>query len=225
MTHLNRAEMETTYLETGKTFEGDRMPDIEESQAKNVAEEWDDWENTAWIDGSQMQDERVGCSVVWKNPEGGWTGEGTHLGRCREVYNAELHTIARAVRYFATRDEENQHYTIFSDCKSAIQRCRKDTPRPGQVLARTIINGSLMLASNIYGVMLRWVPAHQGMEGNEVVDFWAKEAAWGDGQGTRNRLAESQMEISSIAVQGGDGTEGGSGIHKKDRSRKNEWHK
>jgi hypothetical protein len=52
MTYLNGAEMEKKYLETGKTFEGDIMPDTEESQAKNVAEEWNDWENTAWTDGS-----------------------------------------------------------------------------------------------------------------------------------------------------------------------------
>jgi hypothetical protein len=148
MTHLNGAKMEKTYLETGKTFEGDIIPDTQKSQAKNVAKEWNDWANTAWTDGSQLQDGRVGCSFVWKNPEGGRTGDGTHLGRCREVYDAELHAIARAVRYFATQDEENQHYTIFSDCKSAIQRCRNDTPGPGQALARMIIDGSLKLASN-----------------------------------------------------------------------------
>jgi hypothetical protein len=39
------------------------------------------------------------------------------------------------------------------------------------------------------------------------------------------RLVESQMEVSSTAVQGGEGREGSSGIHKKDRSRKNERHK
>jgi hypothetical protein len=39
------------------------------------------------------------------------------------------------------------------------------------------------------------------------------------------RLVESQMEVSSAAVQGGEGREGSSGIHKKDRSRKNERHK
>jgi hypothetical protein len=54
MTHLNGAEMEKTYLETGQTFEGDIMPDIEESQAKNVAEEWNDWKNTAWTDASLL---------------------------------------------------------------------------------------------------------------------------------------------------------------------------
>jgi hypothetical protein len=39
------------------------------------------------------------------------------------------------------------------------------------------------------------------------------------------RLAESQMEVSSTAVQGGQGREGSSRIHKKDRYRKNEQHK
>jgi hypothetical protein len=58
MTLLNGAEMEKTYLDAGKAFEG-VMPDTEESQAKNVAEEWNDWENTLWMDGSRLEDGRV----------------------------------------------------------------------------------------------------------------------------------------------------------------------
>jgi hypothetical protein len=59
MTLLNGAEMEKTYLDAGKAFEGVIMPDTEESQAKNVAEEWNDWENTLWMDGSRLEDGRV----------------------------------------------------------------------------------------------------------------------------------------------------------------------
>jgi hypothetical protein len=41
--------------------------------------------------------------------------------------------------------------------------------------------------------MLRWVPAHQGIEGNEVTDCWAKEAARGDEEGTRMEGAEASL--------------------------------
>jgi ribonuclease HI len=76
----------------------------------------------------------------------------------------ELHAIERAIHSFTTRDEENRHYTIFSDSKSAIEGCKDDEPGPGQALARVIIDGSFKLASNRCRVMLRWVPAHKGIK-------------------------------------------------------------
>jgi ribonuclease HI len=58
-----------------------------------------------------------------------------------------------------------------------------------------IIDGSLKLASKRCRVMLRWVPAHQGIEGNEVADGWAKEAARGDGEGMRSEGAEASLSF------------------------------
>jgi hypothetical protein len=60
---------------------------------------------------------------------------------------------------------------------------------------------SLKLASNRYGVMLRRVLAYQGIEGNEVTDCWAKEAAWRDGAGTRMEGVEASLAFLKRITQ------------------------
>jgi hypothetical protein len=58
MTLLNNNEMEKIYPEVGKTFVGEIMPNTEELEAKRVAEEWSDREDTVWTDGSRLDDGR-----------------------------------------------------------------------------------------------------------------------------------------------------------------------
>jgi hypothetical protein len=56
--------------------------------------------------------------------------------------------------------------------------------------------GSLRLAMNRCKVMLRWVPAHKGLEGNEVADCWAKVAAKGE-EGELRRV-EREMSLAHV---------------------------
>lgn len=128
-----------------------------------------------------------GCSVVWKDGSGEWTGQMAHLGSNQEVYDAETQAIKRAIRLCVEREEEGQSYTIFSDSKSALERCRDDRPGRGQAVARTIIDGSLRLAINRSTITLSWVPAHKGVAGNEQADSRAKEAAVGQSEEVRIR--------------------------------------
>lgn len=179
MTLLQYNNMEKSYLETGKAFEGDIMPDSEEIIAKRVAEEWPHRINTVSTDGSRLDDGKVGGCVAWSDSSGEWIGEKMHQGTNKEVCDAEIHAIERAIHLFTEINEEGQQYTIFSDSKSAIERCRNDIRGPGQATARTIIDGSLRLAINRCTITLRWVPEHQGVEGNVQADRWAKEAAEG----------------------------------------------
>lgn len=119
----------------------------------------------------------MGCSVACQDNTEDWTGQTSHLGTNKEVYDAELLAIEQAIRRFIDRNQQTRNYTIFSDSQSAIERCRNDKSGPGQAIARSIINGSLRLPINRCTVSLRWAPAHKGVPGNEMADQLAKEAA------------------------------------------------
>jgi ribonuclease HI len=136
---------------------------------------------------------KIGCSVVWQENNREWAGQKTHLGTNREVYDAELYAIEQAICRFTERDHKNRHYTIFSDSKSAIERCRNDKPGPGQSTARLIIDGSLRLAINRCEVSLRWAPAHKGVNGNEMADQWAKAAAKQSGEEVNRATTEASL--------------------------------
>jgi len=62
-----------------------------------------------------------------------WTEEGYHFGTNKEVFDAELYAIYRAVRRFGKRREHDQEYTMFVDSQAAIKKVfdRPPTPRAG----------------------------------------------------------------------------------------------
>ena len=178
VTHLDPDdECERGYHPEGMRFPG-RTVIPQREEALRVADEWQETRNTAWTDGSRQENGGVGAAVAWFDTEQDrWTGEGWHLGNNKEVFDAEVYTVFRAVRRFAMRDEEDQWYTIFADSSSAIKRCVDDTPGPGQALARAIIRTAEGMASSNSTITVRWVPAHSGIIGNETADTLAYSAA------------------------------------------------
>jgi hypothetical protein len=81
------------------------------------------------------------------------------------------------MRRFAQRNQNNRHYTIFSDSQAALRRCGNDRPGPGQAQAHAIIDGEKVLNLKDCTVTLRWVPSHKGVPENEQADAMAKRAA------------------------------------------------
>jgi len=106
-----------------------------------------------------------------------WNGRGFHLGTNKEVFDAELYAILQATIHFAKRNENDQSYTIFSDSTSAIKRCLHDHPGPGQSLQKAHNRWCKELGERGDTLAIKWVPGHADVEGNEVADFWAKQAA------------------------------------------------
>jgi ribonuclease HI len=105
---------------------------------------------------------------------GHWDGQAFNLGTNKEVFDAELNAIFRAMVRFAQRRESHRHYTIFADAQAALQRCADDTAGPGQAIARQIIGFCYELGSRGNTVTLRWVPGNKGVPGNEKEDAFAK---------------------------------------------------
>ena len=97
------------------------------------------------------------------------------LGRTPEanVFLAELQGIYMALEM--TQPHFGQHVTIFSDSQSAINAIG-GSHATGQQILRGIIDGYAKLRAQGARVAIHWVPAHQGIPGNEQADKAAKEA-------------------------------------------------
>ena len=172
----------------------------EKDQALKIAMGWEEKVNTCWTDGSRMDDGGVGCSVVWMEQAGTkpkpwvgrntgrlyhplpvtedtWTGESYHLGKNKDVFDAEVYAIYRAVRRFNRRQEHNASYTVFTDAVEAIRRFRDDHLGPGQQFAIAVIKQCQEMRARGCSLTLRWVPSHKDVAGNELADWLAKIAA------------------------------------------------
>ena len=163
--------MEPQVWEKGRTFPGGFTID-EKGPAKETAQNWRRT-GTIWTDGSRLDSGAIGAACAWQTEEG-WTGRRFHLGTNKEVY-----AIYQALRIFEERHQSGRKYMVFSDCQPAIRRALSDALGPCQQWARATIDLATGLISRGNEVLILWVPAHVGVESNEVADVMAKEAAAG----------------------------------------------
>lgn len=98
------------------------------------------------------------------------------------VYAAELHAIEMALALASESREPwaaraQNGLIIFADSQAALKALRQPRMPSGQVYLEGCLN--LIKRHAAYGIRteLRWIPAHQGVLGNELVDRHAKEAA------------------------------------------------
>ena len=173
-----RETCEAQVWDTLREFQGEVVVDSKE-EALGTAREWTDQERTVWTDGSRLKSGRVGAAWAWQQG-GEWREEGIFLGTNKEVFDAEVFAIHRAVDLLNRRGEREQHYTVFSDSQAAIFRVQHEECGPAQVLARATIEASHQLWARGNDVTIRWTPSHQEVAGNERADACAKAAAAGD---------------------------------------------
>ena len=168
-----------------RTFPGQVYID-KEKPALETAKEWRS-RDTVWTDGSRFDSGEVGAACVWKDGER-WKGSRYHLGNNKEVFDAGVFAIYQALKACERGQASGRRYTIFSDSQSAILRIRSDELGPGQLWARAEIEVCSRLIQSGNKVTVRWVPAHVGVEGNEVADRFAKEAAEGHQHSVSDKL-------------------------------------
>jgi ribonuclease HI len=92
-------------------------------------------------------------------------------------YAAELTAILRALQILKAqpRGFTNQ-ITILTDCLAAIQSIRKPRYQSGQYLLQQIWQIARQLYNQGLTVTLQWVPAHEGIKGNEIAHQCARRA-------------------------------------------------
>jgi len=101
------------------------------------------------------------------------------MGYNQEAFDAECAALTRALGLARRRDPTPARVTVFTDAQAAIKKMISDEPGPGQkyaLEAREHIAALRSAASDIV-IEVRWCPAHEGVEGNEKADEWAKLAA------------------------------------------------
>ena len=80
-----------------------------------------------------------------------------------------------------------------------MERCLIDHQGPGQETARAIIRWSESIARRGNKLRLQWVPSHAEVEGNEVADRMAKEAAAGELYGdSESRRFQSRTSMAYL---------------------------
>ena len=110
------------------------------------------------------------------------------------VYAAELRAIEMALALVLESAEAwiaraKNGVVIFADNQAALKAlCRPRMPS-GQIYLAGCLEQTQRLAAKGIRTELRWIPAHQGIAGNETVDWHAKESAQGPegSQNSRNR--------------------------------------
>ena len=135
----------------------------------------------------------MGAAIAFKR-NGSWKEKGVYLGKNKEVFDAELFAMGRALEEFDSRGESNRRYTIFSDSQAAISRIQHDRTGPGQSLAIKAIATAEAIAMRENVITIRWTPSHAGIPGNERADRMAKRAAEGrEGEVASDYLMEASL--------------------------------
>lgn len=133
-----------------------------------------------WTDGSKVESGGAGAAVAWKNPSSHkWEVCKIPLGKNKEILDAELWDVSQALKIALNGIalKKTSQITVYSDAQRAIKQLQSTSNKEGQVLKAQICKLVRQLRTKGGEVIVRWIPSHSGLEGNERADKAATEAA------------------------------------------------
>ena len=98
---------------------------------------------------------------------------------CHAVYTGKLQGANLALNFAITKKLEHRTFDeviVLTDNQAAILSCANPAGQSRQALLRDIVEKIDMLRTEGIEIRLQWVPAHEGIEGNELADQAAKQA-------------------------------------------------
>ena len=129
-----------------------------------------------FTDGSKL-DKTVGAGYVIYRENAILAEESLHLGEHSTVFQAEVTAVHQAANTLLEEGTSNHKIVIFCDCQAAllaIDSCKLKSLTTLQAV--TTLN-RLGAANDL---ILKWIPAHTGYEGNEHADMLAKRGSGGE---------------------------------------------
>ena len=141
-----------------------------------------------WTDGSKLDTGNVGAAVVWFDIRlNKWQEKRRYLGENKDSFDAELWAISGALELGIkkTRNGNPTMITVFTDSQAAIAKILASKARSGGDAIRALIyENAHEIKSSGHTPVLRWVPSHSKIPGNEKADASAKDIAHKGGRQT-----------------------------------------
>ena len=141
---------------------------------REIKSDLDDW-TVVYCDGSE-RDGHVGTAAKMMHP--GREQISFYMGdsNISAIYGAELYGIGSALWLAIQHSPPGRKTVVFTDNQSAVKTLRNPNNRSGQQYVLNIIRHLNTLREAGSQVWIQWVPGHEGIEGNELVDELARAA-------------------------------------------------
>lgn len=197
-TGLNKREPIPPFV-TPPWWEGPNIyiaPNDEEARSRHDSVVGDRSNMCIYTDGSCIGG-HVGAAATWplrQRTRRAYMGIETKT----TVYAAELQGINLALS-IAQEDIDTggsqRRVNIFTDNQAAIRSLARPEGQSGAYIVKQIMRQITELNANGAVVDVRWIPAHEGIDGNEAADQAAKEATGWRGEGEEGPRADPPSEL------------------------------
>jgi ribonuclease HI len=170
--------------------------DAEKARSRHDRECATDKSISIYTDGSDINGEIGAAAVCPLTHQTRSVYMGT--GATSTVYAAELQGISLALQIaldYADQGSRRRNINIYTDNQAAIWSITKAEGRLGAYILKEIAQQVQKLQDRGRSVVVRWIPAHVGISGNELADKAAKEATGWREDGRRSMPVDAPSRL------------------------------